>query len=149
MGRYEFSTFIAASPDRVFDLWTDLDRMPEWVGGVTRVSDVSGPITQAGTTYTVWFGRMASRTQVLDVERPRRFRTRFGNRILRGTNEATFEPVGPGTQLTQRMETEGLIAAIMARIFASGSYEGSFRGELAKFAGIVEREAGIEEPTTV
>lgn len=142
MGRYEFRIFIAASPDRVFDLWTDLDRMPEWVGGVTRVSDVTGPITRAGTTYTVWFGRMASRTQVLDVERPHRFRTRFGNRILRGINEATFEPVAAGTQLTQRMETEGVTAAIMARIFAFGSYEGSFRGELEAFRTLVERDVG-------
>jgi uncharacterized protein YndB with AHSA1/START domain len=148
MGRHEFSAFIAAPPERVFDLWTDLDRMPEWVGGVTRVSDLSGPVDRAGTTYTVWFGRMASRTQVLDAERPRRFRTRFGNRILRGTSEATFEPAGAGTQLTQRMETEGLVAAIAGRIFAMGSYEGSFRGELAKFAGIVEREAAGEDPTS-
>ena len=148
MGRYEFSTFIAASPERVFDLWTDLDRMTEWVGGVTRVSDITGPVTRSGATYTVWFGRMASRTVVLDVERPRRFRTRFGNRILRGTNEATFEPEGAGTRLTQRMETEGFVAAIMARIFALGSYEGSFRGELAKFAGIAERESASEDPTT-
>jgi uncharacterized protein YndB with AHSA1/START domain len=149
MGRYEFSTYIAASPERVFDLWTDLDRMAEWVGGVTHVSDVSGPVDRAGTTYVVWFGRMASRTQVLEAERPKRIRTRFGNRILRGTSEATFEPSGAGTQLTQIMETEGLVAAIMGRIFAKGSYEGSFRGELAKFAGIAEREAAAEGRTTV
>ena len=146
MSRHELSTFIAASPERVFDLWTDLDRMREWVGGVTHVSDVSGPVDRAGTTYVVWFGRMASRTQVLDAERPRRFRTRFGNRILRGTSEATFEPVGAGTQLTQRMRTEGLISAVMGRIFAMGSYQGSFRGELAKFASIAEREAAGQDP---
>lgn len=146
MGRYEFSIFIAASPERVFDLWTDLERMAEWVGGVTRVSDVTGPITQPGTTYTVWFGRMASRTQILDVERPHRFRTSFGNRILRGTNEAMFEPVGTGTQLTQRMETEGVIAAIMARMFASGSYEGSFRGELEAFRKLAERDVASVAP---
>jgi uncharacterized protein YndB with AHSA1/START domain len=28
----------------VFRLWTDLDRMKEWVGGVTKVTDVTGPI---------------------------------------------------------------------------------------------------------
>jgi type II secretory pathway component PulF len=92
---------------------------------------------------------MASRTRILDVERPRRFSTRFGNRILRGTSEATFEPAGTGTQLTQRMATEGLVAGIMGRIFSMGSYEGSFRGELAKFASIVEREAAAEDPPTV
>jgi uncharacterized protein YndB with AHSA1/START domain len=146
--RHELSTYVAASPERVFDLWIDLDRMREWVGGVTRVSDVSGPVDRAGTTYVVWFGRMASRTQVLDAERPRRFRTRYANRILRDMSEATFEPDGAGTRLTQRMETEGLVAAITGRIFAMGSYKGSFQGELAKFASIVEREAAEKDPTT-
>ena len=65
VSRYEFRVFVAAPAERVFDLWTDLDRMREWVGGVTKVTDVSGPVDQAGTTYSVCFGRMASRTTVL------------------------------------------------------------------------------------
>ena len=44
MSRYEFRVFVAAPAERVFDLWTDLDRMREWVGGVTKVTDVSGPV---------------------------------------------------------------------------------------------------------
>jgi len=141
VSRYEFRVFVAAPVERVFDLWTDLDRMREWVGGVTKVTDVSGPVDQAGTTYSVCFGRMASRTTVLEAERPRRFKTRFGNRILRGTNEASFEPKDGGTELIQTFETEGLVPAIMARIFATGSYQGTFRGELNAFARLAEREA--------
>jgi uncharacterized protein YndB with AHSA1/START domain len=142
MARYEFSVRIAAPPDRVFDLWTDLDRMKEWVGGVTKVTDVSGPLDRAGTRYTVWFGRMSSPTEVLAVERPRMIRTRFGNRVLRGETLATFRPDDGGTRLTQEFRTEGLIPALVARIFASGSYKGSFRGELDDFARLVERESG-------
>jgi uncharacterized protein YndB with AHSA1/START domain len=142
MGRYEFSVRIAAPPDRVFDLWTDLDRMKEWVGGVTNVTDVSGPLDRAGTRYTVWFGRMRSPTEVIAVDRPRMIRTRFGNRVLRGQTLATFEPEDDGTLLTQAFQTEGLIPALVARIFASGSYKGSFRGELDDFARLAEREAG-------
>ena len=93
-----------------------------------------------GTIYTVWFGRMARRTEVLDVERPRYIRTRLANRLLRGITEATFEPSDSGTRLTQRLETEGLIASTMACIFAIGSYKGSFRGELATFARLAEAE---------
>jgi hypothetical protein len=81
---------------------------------------------------------MASQTEVLDVERPRRFRTRFGNRILRGENEATFEPDGDGTVLTQRLRTHGFVSAIAARIFAIGSIRGSFRGELLAFKRLAE-----------
>jgi uncharacterized protein YndB with AHSA1/START domain len=141
MARYTFSTVIKAPVDVVFDLWTNVDRMGEWVGGVTRVSDRSGPIDASGTTYTVWFGRMKSRTEVIDVERPNRFATRFGNQILKGRNIATFEATGAGTRLTQTFETQGIIAAIAARLFATGSYRGSFRGELEAFARLAEASA--------
>jgi uncharacterized protein YndB with AHSA1/START domain len=123
--------------------------MKEWVGGVTKVTDVSGPLDQPGTSYTVWFGGMRSPTEVLEVERPRRIRSRFGNRVLRGETRVTLEPVDGGTRLTQEFRTEGLIPALMARIFASGSYKGSFQGELNEFAKLAEREGGRNAPTTV
>lgn len=139
MAEYRFSILIDATPERVFDLFTDLDRMGEWVGGVTRVTDRTGPIDRPGTRYTVWFGPMRSRTEVLAAERPRHFRTRFGNLILKGESDATFEPHGDGTRLTQVLGTRGVVSAIFARLFASGSYSGSFRGELEAFRRLAER----------
>jgi hypothetical protein len=141
VARYTFTTHVEAPVDVVFDLWTNLERMREWVGGVTKVTDVTGLVAAGGTRYTVWFGRMKSQTEVLEAERPRRFATRFGNRILRGQNSTSFEADGTGTRLTQTLETEGIIAAIMARLFALGSYRGSFRGELEAFARLAEAEA--------
>jgi uncharacterized protein YndB with AHSA1/START domain len=140
VGTYRFSTFVNADPDRVFSTWMDLDRMREWVGGVTRVTDVSGPIDRAGTTYTVWFGRMRSPTRILEVARPSHVRTRFGNAILKGETDVRFEPEAGGTRITQVFETRGVISAIAARVFATGAYEGSFRGELDAFRRMVESE---------
>ena len=141
MAHYKISTVVAAPIDQVFALWTDLERMGDWVGGVTGVTDISGPIDKAGTTYVVHFGPVTSPTEVLEVERPRRFATKFGSWVLRGRSSATFEPEGDGTRVTQEFETVGRISAISAWIFSRGSYEGSFRGELEKFARIAEREA--------
>jgi len=121
MGRYTFTVHVDASPEATFALWTNLERMKEWVGGATRVSDVTGPLTEPGTRYTTWFGSMASPTEVLEVTPGRYFRTRFGNRLLRGENAAAFEPDGAGTKLKQEFTTNGLIPALMARIFATGS----------------------------
>jgi hypothetical protein len=115
--------------------------MGEWVGGVTGVSDVSGSVDQAGTTYVVHFGPMKSPTEVLEVERPRLFATKFGNLILRGRSSASFEADDDGMRITQTFETVGLISAISSWIFSRGSYQGSFRGELEKFARIAAREA--------
>lgn len=141
MGRNRFSVHVAAPRERVFALWTDLERMREWVGGVTGVTDVSSPIDRVGTTYYVRFGRMAIPTGNVEVDPPRRFATRFGNRLLRGRSSTTFEPDGDGTRVTQELETVGLISSIMGWIFSRGSYQGSLRGELGAFARFAERDA--------
>jgi uncharacterized protein YndB with AHSA1/START domain len=141
MSVHRFSVNVTARPERAFDLWTDLDRLPEWVEGVTRVTDVTGPSDRAGTRYTVWFGSMRSPTEVLEAVRPQMLRTRFGNWLLRGETVVTFEPDGSDTRVTQEFRTEGLIPAVAARVFAIGSYRGSFRGELNTFARLAEREA--------
>ncbi len=141
MAGHQVTTFIAAPPDRVFALWMDLERMKEWVGGVTRVSDVTGPIDQPGTRYTVWFGPLKSPTEIVEVERPHHVRTRFGSVILKGESEMWLTPEVAGTRLTQTFRTRGFVSAITGRIFAAGSYKGSFQGELEEFRRIVEREA--------
>ena len=140
MARYRMSVEIDAPKERVFDLWTDLDRMSEWVGGVTGVTDVSGPVDQAGTRYVVHFGRMTSPTEVLIADRPNRFRTRFGNGVLRGEAETTFEDVDGRTRVVEDFEIDGFIPNIAARLFGLGSYKGSFQGELNAFKAIAERD---------
>ena len=76
-----------------------------------------------------------------EAQRPRVFATRFGSAILKGTNRTTMEPDGAGTTMTQTFETRDLVSAIMAWIFARGSYSGSFRGELEHFGRLAEAEA--------
>jgi uncharacterized protein YndB with AHSA1/START domain len=141
VGEYRFSIHVEAPPDDVFALWIDLDRAKEWIGGLTKVSDVTGPVDQPGTRYTSWFGSMRSPTEVLEVTRPNHFRTRFGSWLLAGESAATFEPEDTGTRLTQTFRTQGFIPAIMGRIFATGSWSGSFRGELEHFGRIAEADA--------
>jgi uncharacterized protein YndB with AHSA1/START domain len=140
MATHRISLLIDAPPERVFDAFMDLGRMHEWVGGVTGVSDVTGPVDQAGTRYTVHFGPMASPTQILEVERPRHVRTRFGNLLLKGESTATFEPEAGGTRLTQQYRTRGIVSAIMARVFATGSHKGSFRGELETLRDLIHQD---------
>jgi hypothetical protein len=95
----------------------------------------------AGSRYIVHFGPMKSPTEVLVAERPHVFRTRFGTWLLRGESEATFEDLGGRTRLTQDLRVVGVVSRIAARVFASGRYKGSFRGELEAFKAIAEREA--------
>jgi uncharacterized protein YndB with AHSA1/START domain len=134
------TAFAAAPPELVFDLWTNLERMKEWVGGVTKVTDLTGPVTQVGTRYVTWFGPVKSPTIVLEADRPGRFSTRFGSWILRGVNTTTFTPEPGGTRIDEVMRTEGWVSEITSRLFSMGSYKGSYQGELNDFARLAERE---------
>ena len=146
MGHYTYTIDVDAPQELVFDLWTDLDLMKTWVGGVSRVSPPTGPMDKVGTTYTVYFGSVGSRTEILDVERPRLFMTRFGTAWLKGTNRLELAAAGDGTKLTQTFVTEGFLPGIMGWIFGHGSYRGSFLGELRHFGRIAEAEAAKRAP---
>lgn len=119
--------------------------MPEWTEGLTRVSDVDGTPGQAGTRYTVWFGRSSSAVEILASDRPRHVTWRVSNRLLTAEFETRFETRPHGARLTETIRTRGLIGWIWARILGTGSYTGSFRGELRVFAAICER--GPAPPT--
>jgi hypothetical protein len=99
--------------------------------------DITGPVTTAGTRYVAWFGRMRSPTEILQVDQPKLVRTRFGSWLLRGVQEVTFEEQDQGTRLTQEFWTNGIISAVMGRIFAFGSYKGQLPGrtQLLRSAG--------------
>lgn len=141
MGEYRFSVHVAAPPEQVYDLWVNLDRAHEWIRGLTKITDRVGDSGTAGATYVARFGPVRSPTTVLAAERPRQVVTRFGNWYLRGESQATFTPEGDGTRLEQTFRTAGIIPAITARLFATGSYKGSFQGELEHFARLAEADA--------
>ena len=150
MGRHTNSQHIDAPPEVAFDLWTNLERQHEWIGGVTDVVDVTGPGGRRRDEVHGDVRQHEEPNQVLEADRPRRFVVHFGNWILRGRNSATFEPEDGGTLVTVRLDTEGIFPAIMARIFSLGSWRGSFRGELAHFARLAELDArrSPEDPLT-
>jgi uncharacterized protein YndB with AHSA1/START domain len=60
MGHHRFVVHVNAPREQVFELWTDLDRAHEWIEGLTRITDVTGPFNKAGTRNTAWFSPIRS-----------------------------------------------------------------------------------------
>ena len=141
MARFEFRVSVDAPPERVFDLWTDLDRAREWLVGLSKITDRTGPVDHPGSSYVMWFSGRPAPVEVLEVERPRRISSRLKGGLFRGMIGATFDPEADGTRITQWSEPEGLGPTIAAWVFSQGSWRGSFRGELNTFKRIAEREA--------
>ena len=51
-------------------------------------------------------------TEILEVERPRRFATKFGSWVLRGRSSATFEPDGDGTLVSWELSYRDTLSAV-------------------------------------
>ena len=96
-----------------------------------------------GSRYTIWFGRRAVRVEVLFPTEPAdgtAYRTRLDGSVRRGESLVRFEPHPDGSRVTLEVRTEGLVPGIAGRLLATGSYRGSFRGDLRLFARLAERE---------
>jgi uncharacterized protein YndB with AHSA1/START domain len=145
MATHLFSVQVAAPRGLVFDLWTNLHRLPEWVTGVSKVTEITGPAGRAGTRYTLWFGPIRCPQEILEAVPGRMVRTRFRSPLLRGEMLVTFETQASVTRVTQEFRTNGFLPAIAARLLATGSYRGSFRGELRVFARLVQRSASASD----
>lgn len=140
MAEHSFTIQIAVPPEWAFDIWVDPKRSVEWTEGLRTVSDLSGPAGQAGTRYRAGFGRVAGLVEVLVGDRPRRYVWRVRLGPLSAEFDTRFEATGSGTRMTETVRTRGLLGWAWNRILSSGSYRGSFLGELRVFGGICERD---------
>jgi hypothetical protein len=136
VAQYTFSIHVDAPPELVFALWTNLQRMGEWVGGVTSVTDLSG-------RWIVWRPASSFRAgqspRSPQAEPPRRFATWFGAWVLRQVL-GDLEPEGDGTRVTQEFKRSAGSGDPVA--CSRGSYEGSFRGEPRNSAGSPSAKLG-------
>jgi uncharacterized protein YndB with AHSA1/START domain len=111
MGLARQTVRIDASPERVWAVLVDADRLPEWNPDVTAVEDVSGPLDRAGASYTQVFTaggkEVRGRFEIVSAEP---FRSREMKASLpmmsRAVGRDTLTPVDGGTELTVELEFE-------------------------------------------
>lgn len=140
MAEHSFMVDVGAPPEQVFDTWVDPRRSLEWTEGMSAVSDIAGPPGRAGTRYRAGFGRAVATVEVLVGDRPRRYAWRVDLGPLSAEFDTRFERTPAGTRMTETVRTRGLLGWAWNRILSTGSYRGSFRGELRAFAEICERD---------
>ncbi len=106
MSRHSYSIWIGASPTEVWNVYTDLNRLPDWQTGNPKVVDVTGPGDREGATYAVKRGPASARTEVITAHPSALLVTRteayFG---LRFYLAAEFLPKSGGTELQLRLDT--------------------------------------------
>lgn len=143
MGTHRYSTWIAAAPEAVYDLFSDLDRHAEWESGNPRVTNLSGSVEQPGTTYDFTYGSwLTYHARVEAADRPRRFAVSANGPLgLRATQRSEFVAENNGTRATLKVELQWPIPILGRPIEFVILPPRTVRQELARFKAIAERES--------
>jgi uncharacterized protein YndB with AHSA1/START domain len=137
---HSYAVWIAAPPERVYDLYVDPDRMGEWQEGNPVVSDRSGDPRLPGTTYSVRRGRFASRSEVIAAEPPISQTVRMTGMGLQADLTAEFRPENGGTRLELRLDARW-VNPLVGRVLDLVVFNPRIaRRELAKLKAAADRE---------
>ncbi len=106
MGTADYSVWIEATPEQVWQVYVDPSRIPEWQTGSPTIEEVRGSGDQPGSSYVSRRRPGAARTTLMEVDKPRRLMTAteayFG---LRFDVTSLLESQSGGTRLKLRVET--------------------------------------------
>jgi uncharacterized protein YndB with AHSA1/START domain len=141
LGNSSYSVWIAAPPERVYDLFTDLDRVGEWQEGRPKIIDRSGQPSRAGSTYTTRRGPSAARSDVIVAERPTEHVVQIHGAIgLRAVITSRFVPENSGTRMTVDLDARWG-RPMLGRVLDKAIFNPrTARRELSTLKEIAERE---------
>ena len=116
MPAYEAAVRIDASPERVWEVLTDIAAWPQWDSGVTKVTGSLGIGEKLTITVEANPGR-AFPVRVATLERPRTIVLRGGMPLglFRGVRTYTLTPDGDATRFAMREEYGGPLAPVITR----------------------------------
>jgi len=149
MGTVQYSIWIAAPQELVWDIYTNLDRIPEWQTGDPHVLEAGGRGAEVGSTYSVRRGPGTSRTTVTEAVRPSlhasRTRAYLGLSFDLTTN---LIPENGGTRLQLRAQTRWptgleLVGRLVEFVLLNG---GEANRERERLKILVEREGATQGP---
>lgn len=131
--------------ERVFELWTDASRYPEWFPHCRRISNVSQPLDQPGARYTLHLdGPITARCQVTRVERNHLHEHIFRQTVppCSGYGKAVFESSAEGTSLSWDAAYDlagGPVGRFLDRLVFARAAEPRMAQEVANFKRLVEQ----------
>jgi uncharacterized protein YndB with AHSA1/START domain len=114
MRSYEASSFIDATPERVWPVLTDAAAWPDWDSGVTKVDGRVALGEKLSVTVEANPGR-AFPVKVVQLSAPERMVFLGGMPVglFTGRRTYTLVPEGTGTRFTMREEYTGPLAGMM------------------------------------
>lgn len=140
---------INAPAEQIFAILDDPARLPDYMPGITNVSDVVQTDERVGDTakftYKVLGLSFDYTGTVTEWEKDRKFVSRMDQPIMAGTYSASVEPQGDAAEVTLRMDYDiklGLLGRAINRIVLERMNDNTLRHGLENLKILVEKEVG-------
>jgi uncharacterized protein YndB with AHSA1/START domain len=112
---FEHSVEADASPERVWELWTDISGWPSWNPGV-GYAEVDGPVVEGATGTIHAVDGPASTLKVLEIDPERRLVTEASERFVRIRFEHELTDADESRlRITHRVKMMGFGTPVMKR----------------------------------
>ena len=116
MGNFRYTVEVFAPPERIWAVFVDVERWPEWTPTVTRAQRLEeGPLA-VGSQTKIWQPQLTPviwRVTVLD-ETAGVFTWTTSKPGIQVTATHKIEPSGDGAKVTLSLDYSGLVGALMA-----------------------------------
>ena len=117
----EDSVEIDAPPRLVWEVFSDVERWPEWTASVTSLSGLDGPGLAVGKRFAIKQPRMSKlvwRVTEVDPGRSWTWVQRAPGATASARHDVIAQP-GGGTLVRQRIDQSGAFGALVGRLMAS------------------------------
>lgn len=119
MRDFSISVDIPASPDRVWQVMSDVDRWHEWTPSISEIRRVGGAPLAVGTKVIIRQPKFPPALwTVSDLQPGRSFTWVSRAPGMKVTGTHTVVPAGTGSRVTLALRYEGLIGPLFARLTA-------------------------------
>jgi hypothetical protein len=116
--RYETSGTVAATPERLWAVLTDVERWPEWIDVYEQVR-LDGPLRLGSTARVKQRGLVAGTWTVTELEEGRAFGWESRQPGVRLVARHLVDPAAAGSRLTLQLEQSGWASGVVAALMGS------------------------------
>jgi uncharacterized membrane protein len=151
MARPERALTVPLTPERAFELWTDISRWPTFIEGFARADRVDDDWPAAGAKV-VWQSVPTGRGTVTEKVRHsvpgERIETEVLEERLIGTQTVEFAPAEEGgtaviLSLDYKLTQKGVLTRLTDLLFIRGAQHNSLARTLRRFATEAAEEAAL------
>lgn len=117
MKKFEIITEIHASPDRVWQVISEVERWSEWTPTVTSIKIKEGSPLGVGSHLIIRQPKLFPATwKIIEIEKGRGFKSINSHLFVQVTAGHYLEPSHKGTKLILSLQFTGLLGPVVARL---------------------------------